>query len=331
MKLFCFLILGLFHQFHAKECHEVRMALDFGSTSIKMAVAEVDFCSNKISEVFLRASRKIDFQGDLIKSSNKKFSRKIMWTGLQIISEMFQLAKPYDVKQSLAVGTSVFRKAINASDFANKLQKWFDLNFLVISPKQKGKLSFEAVRSTVKTPRKNIAVWEIGAGSMQFSSIVDEDLEPFTFEAILASVSFKNILINKVQMKNSMRITSPNPISREQSELGLLIVDEFSSRVPPVLRQKLSDPNTRVYGIGGVHSYSVNNQLSMPVYDLKSVRQALESSYDLNDQDIGGEYAATDVSNLILVAGFLDSLNISQVYSLDISMVNGVLVSNDYW
>ena len=331
MKLFCFLILGLLQQVHSKDCHEVRMALDLGSTAIKMAVAEVDFCNSKISDVFVRVSRRIDFQDDLLKSGEKQLSRKIMWKGLQIISEMFNLAKPYKVERSLAVGTSVFRRAINANEFTNKLQKWFDLSFLVLSPKQKGKLSFEAVRSTVQTPRKDIAVWEIGAGSMQFSSMIDDDPEPFTFEAILASISFKNMFINKVQMKNSMTISSPNPIIREQGELGILIVEEFSNRVPPVLREKLADSRTRVYGIGGVHSYSVSNQVNMPVYDLGSVSEALENSYDLSDEDIGGEYAATDVSNLILVAGFLNNLNISQVYSLDISMVNGVLVSNDYW
>ena len=57
-------------------------------------------------------------------------------------------------------------------------------------PKQKGRLSFEAVRSTVQTPRERIAVWEIGASSMQFTSIINEK-EPMTFEAILASVSFQ--------------------------------------------------------------------------------------------------------------------------------------------
>ncbi len=117
----------------------------------------------------------------------------------------------------------------------------------------------------------------------------------------------------------------------DQGERGLSLVEEFSGRVPTEIREKLADSRTRVYGIGGVHSYSISKQVNMPVYNLNSVKEALNNSYNLSDAEIGGEYAETEVSNLILVAGFLKNLNISQVFSLDISMVNGLLVSNQYW
>ena len=137
--------------------------------------------------------------------------------------------------------------------------------------------------------------------------------------------------MDKVQMRTCNTHLSPNPISMEQGERGLSLVEEFSERVPAELRQQLADSRTRVYGIGGVHSYSISKQVNMPVYNLNAVKEALNNSYDLSDSEIGGEYADTEVSNLILVAGFLKNLNISQVYSLDISMVNGLLVSNQYW
>ena len=330
MKRFSLLFLITLNQLMAKECREIRMAFDLGSTAIKMAVAEVDFCETKILDVILRESRRIDFQSDLYKSDNQCFSRKIMWEALSVISEMNHLAKPYKPKRSIAVGTSVFRRALNSIHFSNKLEKWFKLPLIILSPKQKGRLSFEAVRSTVQTPRERIVVWEIGASSMQFTSIINEE-EPLTFEAILASVSFKNMFINKIQMRTSDTDFSPNPISTEQGEHGLSLVEEFSERVPTEIRQKLADSKTRVYGIGGVHSYSISKQVNMPVYNLNSVKEALNNSYNLSDAEIGGEYAETEVSNLILVAGFLKNLNISQVFSLDISMVNGLLVSNQYW
>ena len=330
MKIFFLLLLTTLNQLAAKDCREIRMAFDFGSTAIKMAVAEVDFCETKILDVILRVSSRIDFQSDLYQSKNQQFSRKILWKALNIISDMHQLADSYKPKRSVAVGTSVFRKASNSIQLSNKLEKWFKLPLIILSPKQKGRLSFEAVRSTVQTPRERIAVWEIGASSMQFTSIINEK-EPMTFEAILASVSFKNMFMDKVQMRTYNTHLSPNPISMEQGERGLSLVEKFSERVPAELRQKLADSRTRVYGIGGVHSYSISKQVNMPVYNLNSVKEALNNSYDLSDSEIGGEYADTEVSNLILVAGFLKNLNISQVYSLDISMVNGLLVSNQYW
>ena len=330
MKILSLLFLIILNQIDAEECREIRMALDLGSTAIKMAVAEINSCDAKIVDVLFRVSRRIDFQSDLHQSANQQFSRKIMWKALGIISEMHNLAKPYKVKRSIAVGTSVFRMASNANEFSNKLQKWFKLPLVILNPKEKGRLSFEAVRSTVQTSREKIAVWEIGASSMQFTSMID-NTEPFTHGAVLASVSFKNMFIDEVQKKNSKIVSSPNPISREQGELGLLISQEFSNRVPSVLRKKFADSSVRVYGIGGVHSYSISNQVGTPFYDYSSVINILNSSYGLSDIEIGGDYATTEVSNLVLVAGFLKNLNIAQVYSLDISMVNGVLVSNNYW
>lgn len=331
MRYIFIFTLGIFFRLHADECKEIRAAYDLGSTSIKMAVAKVDHCNKKIHEVLFRANRKIDFQEDLNRSKSGNLSRKIIWKALTIISELHELSRSLKPQRSLVVASSVFNKALNTDDLIVKLWRWLKIPLIILTQKQKGEIGFEAVNSSVQTPRDQIAVWEIGGGSMQFTCLIDQSSEPLVFEGFLASASFKKILIEKIQNRNSSSVTSPNPISPQEGIRALEFLKNYAVRVPPVIRAKLTDPRTKVYGIGGVHSYSLADQLGMPVYDLEAIRDVLNGSYNLSDHEIGGEYYETQISNLLLVAGFMQNLNISEVYSLDISMVNGVLVSDSYW
>ncbi|MNJ04032.1 hypothetical protein D3C73_1646060 [compost metagenome] len=44
------------------------------------------------------------------------------------------------------------------------------------------------------------------------------------------------------------------------------------------------------------------------------------------DSELTGEYRATDVSNLLLVEGFMQALNIPQVTIVKASLIQGILV-----
>lgn len=331
MKYLCIFFFAVNYYLSASNCHEVRTVYDFGSTSIKVAVAKVNHCHNQITEVLYKSSRRVDFLEDLNQSKSLNLSRKIIWRTLSIVSELQDITKQYDAQRNLVVASSVFNKALNSAEIIRKLWKWFKLPMIILSQRQKGQVAFEAVSSNVKNNRSNLVVWEIGSGSMQITSLIDEGTEPYVFEGFLASTSFKEIIIEKVQKKNSRQLNSPNPITKSQGELSLKMLEDYTNRVPPIIREKLMDSHSKVYGIGGVHSYSLADQLGMPIYDLDSILDVLNNSYGLNDDEIGGDYFETQISNLILVAGFMKNLGISEVYSLDISMANGILVSNSYW
>jgi exopolyphosphatase / guanosine-5'-triphosphate,3'-diphosphate pyrophosphatase len=58
---------------------------------------------------------------------------------------------------------------------------------------------------------------------------------------------------------------------------------------------------------------------------------ALQWGLEKTDDEIGGEYAATDVSNLILVYGFMKELGIENIIPMNITMNDGILVSETYW
>ena len=75
--------------------------------------------------------------------------------------------------------------------------------------------------------------------------------------------------------------------------------------------------------------YSIKNQTrTEDFYSQKDVLNTLIERSKLTDQEIGGEFASTDVTNLALVLGFMQALGIERVYPIKINMAHGILLSH---
>lgn len=94
--------------------------------------------------------------------------------------------------------------------------------------------------------------------------------------------------------------------------------------IPLVIKQALT--TRKVIGIGGVHNYSVGSQLHMKTYDIKSLQKFSASQVWKGDSELHGEYRDTDVSNLLLVQGFMEALHIPAVTVVKANLVQGLLV-----
>jgi exopolyphosphatase/guanosine-5'-triphosphate,3'-diphosphate pyrophosphatase len=57
----------------------------------------------------------------------------------------------------------------------------------------------------------------------------------------------------------------------------------------------------------------------------------LNKGISLTDKEIGGQYADTEISNLILVLGFMQQLGISEVMTQNINLADGVLLNPAFW
>ena len=88
-----------------------------------------------------------------------------------------------------------------------------------------------------------------------------------------------------------------------------------------------------VLGIGGVHYYSVRKQCVREgkTYTISNVEKALTTRSKLTGSEIGGKYAATDVSNLALVLGFMKELKIEKIKTLKVNKAHGILIYPKYW
>ena len=69
----------------------------------------------------------------------------------------------------------------------------------------------------------------------------------------------------------------------------------------------------------------VNNHSSQ--YNQDDLHKTLERRIGLTDKEIGGNYSTTEISNLVLVLGFMKGLDINEISVLKINLTDGLLLT----
>lgn len=127
------------------------------------------------------------------------------------------------------------------------------------------------------------------------------------------------------------KVKSPNPISAKHAKAGTAFIEKQFADVPVEWRTLLQDPQAEVIGIGGVHAYSIKGQVGTSEYDVQTLSDTLDQRLNLTDAKIGGNFASTEVSNLILVKGVMKTLGIQKVRAVKVNLTDGALVYPEFW
>ena len=317
----------------APGCVELRGAFDIGSGTTRLQVAQVDICQNKVLKQLSHDRIKVSYREDLSGSPSKKFSERITLEGVNAIKDLIHNSSENIIAYS-GVATEAFRQAENGMDVLQKLaEKIGDITgkaarLEIITQKQEAELGVVGAAAKAGSFLSRTAIWDIGAGSMQLT-VPDEKGQLMFFQSKFGAQEMKESIVKQVKRTND---TSPNPISPDQylTSKGLAVM--AAGEVPLEIQERLSSGSIRVVGIGGVHDGSIRSQTRVEnKYTVRDVRQAILKRLDLTDDELGGDYVETDLSNLILVDGFMEHLGIPEVHILDIDMTDGVLVSPSFW
>lgn len=311
----------------AKSCQENRLAFDIGSGATKMMVAEVDFCNKKILKVLTTDSRPLMYNEDFEKSKDGNIGTDTEEKGLQALKELLIQAKTFNPKRTSGVATSVFRKAKNGKEIIARFSKKLKISLKVISQEEEAILGYSSAMATTTDldKSKKIIVWDIGGGSMQMVG-KDEDKKTHFYLGNLASVSFKNMIIEVFQLKSIEKTLSPNPIGLSRPNAIALARTYARLHVPSFFINE--NNNTEFIGIGGVHNQSIKNQLQLKEgkYGLRQLEDKGIQQAQKNDADLTGDYRATDVSNILLVQGFMEALGIREVTLAKASLLEGIVL-----
>ena len=318
-----------------QDCLEVRGAFDIGSGTTRLQIAEIDVCQRKLVSVIYKDSVKVRYRKDLAKTKSKNFSDRIVLEGLNAVKDLINNAgAPEDVVSYSGVATEAFRQAENGEAVLKQLAEKIGeltskaVRLEIITQRREAEVGVIGAASLLGSFLSRTAVWDIGGGSMQLS-VPDEGGEFMIYESKFGAQQMKESIIRQVKRTNE---STPNPISQDQylTSKGLAIM--AASDVPEDIRLRLLDSSLQVVGIGGVHYYSIRGQTRVEdKFSVRDVRQAIIKRLDLTDEELGGDYAETDLSNLIMVDGFMEHLNIKEVYPLDVNMTDGVLVESAFW
>lgn len=309
----------------AKNCNEIRAGLDIGSGSTKVLVVKVDYCLNKIIETLHSQSLSVQYNEAFEKDNNGLLNNEIQQEGIRQLEILVKKAKELKAKKIKGVATSVFRMAKNGKDVIDTFSKKLKIPIRILSQEEEGHLGYLSALSQIDDKKRSILVWDIGGGSMQMFTY-DVDKKPVYFLGQLASVTFKNMIVEIIQGKNINNASSPNPISQYKDQSIALARTYARLHVPAYIKKSASQ--IEVIGIGGVHNLSIKNQMQLKdmSYSLEQLSSFAKSQVEKSDNDLIGDYKATDVSNLLLVQGFMEALGINEVKILNANLLQGLLL-----
>ncbi len=305
-------------------CEQTRAAIDVGSGSTRVLVALVNHCEGRIKEVLFDDEQAVPYRDSMVEGQN--LSPGMMAQGKALLATYVAKSKELKATKIAAVGTEVFRRALNGASFVEEVNRDLGLNMVIIDQQFEARLGYSSVLSQADIS-ENVVVWDVGGASTQITAKVNGQFQYYLPK--YGSVVFKKYVIQDLQKKNPEDVNSPNPVhplisqKAEASVLKSLNQEGY----PEWLTTLLSNPGTRVYGIGGVHMYSIQGQIKngRNNYTEKEVAETLKKQLKKTDKQIGGEYAATEVTNLVMVKAFLKALNMKVVHPIKVSLAQGLL------
>lgn len=326
--LFGFLCIFIFSWFlkAGEECYQRYSAyFDIGSGSTKGALYKVLSCPEKLTYSLVKEdSIKVDYKNDLLlATSPNQFSLKIRNEGISALLLLKKkltkdLNEPIEYK---AIATAAFREATNASKFAKEIKSKTQIPVEIISQEKEAQLAWRAIQNKLKqnnTLDSSFLAWDIGGGSFQI--IYRQDNKFNTIQGHLASVSFKNKIINQIKNKPD---STPNPLTEKEVLASRNIVKEYfqanhSNQILPASLTKLA------YGIGGVLSKSIQQSLSKDRFVKSDIDSWIKKNHKKNDSDFNSPFASTIITNMILVSELMELFKIKEIQALDVPLVEGL-------
>ncbi len=310
-------------------CVVRRAAFDVGSGTTKFKVAEIDVCTHTLLSVLDSDEAPVFYGDDVSRGDSPVFEEETMRRGVDVLRRFKARAASHQPGAYAAVATAAFRRAKNASDFVQRIRRELGIPITLISQAQEARLGFlGAVLSAGVDPERAV-VWDVGGRSMQLT-MLGPDGNLVIYKGELASGQMRDHIASFIQKRQA---GSPNPVSHDDLHAAIAFAMEYATEhVPDALVDKLDRDDTVVVGIGALKYYG-----DKPAGERGAICTAtlletkVSEMLDKTDAQIGGDYAATQVSDRALLIGFMWALGVDVVQLADIDLTDGLLVESDYW
>jgi exopolyphosphatase/guanosine-5'-triphosphate,3'-diphosphate pyrophosphatase len=310
------------------KCIVRRAAFDIGSETTKIKVARVDSCLQKKLKVVYKQEIKVLYAEN---NRSGSLNTQIRNSGIIALKELKNEAINNRAEAFAGVATESFRQASDSSDFLKEVKAKTGITIKLINQEQEAVLGYVAASSAFAGGPEKIIVWNIGGESMQMV-FSDKNRKYIIYQGKIASVSFKEKILKHILQRKPGQHSSPNPIGKENLKKAIEMAESFAGDVPEEIKKAIRKPDTIILGIGGVHNESIKKQLKLrDEYTREEIIKAVNSRIGLNDNEIGGYYADTEISNLILVLGFMEKLGVKRIRLVNVNLTDGILIDPSYW
>jgi len=316
------------HQVQTKTV--IRAAIDIGSGATKLRVAEIDLNNKKVVRILVDEQRPVSYQQMLSKSTQMRFGEELMQQGIDAIDELKKIAVDHQAKKVIGIATSAFRKAENAQEFVSRIQEETGVPVFIVDQETEGELGFLAVDATISVDEQTMVVWDIGGGSLQLTMMVQDKMN--IYRGREASIPFKNYVIQNIQGRDIKEFTSPNPMTLEDMDHAEKHARLLAKSVDQMFKDRLKEYGTNVYGIGSIFSRGIEPLVAKNPFSAKNLRDAVVPLAGKTDEELGGgDFVHVLITNSLLVMGFMEELEISEVQVVDVNIADGAFFINRFW
>lgn len=315
-----------------------RCAFDIGSGETKVSAAEVS--STEPFLVIARLMAKRIVLPFVKRSKNGVIPDFFIEEAIAKINELKRECQGAGAWEYSGVATAGFRMARNGQEALAKISQETTIPLQLITAEQEAVLAFRAARSALGSNSKNLVVWDIGGGSLQFSMGADGPHRDFVISTGHEGVEMFRRKI--ARRSNHDPRLSVNPLTQEEMSRAIELARELSQAVNPQIRERVRHSSMRVVGLGSVHTESIAAQAGLQsnkaynMYTLEGVRVAAKRAVNMSDQDFRNAYPENNypdsqATNVALVLGYMEGLQIKEVIPLEVTLADGVLVDATYW
>ncbi|MCK6596061.1 MAG: hypothetical protein L6Q33_12750 [Bacteriovoracaceae bacterium] len=115
-------------------------------------------------------------------------------------------------------------------------------------------------------------------------------------------------------------------MSQKEVESATKLARKAVLQIPKSIQEKIVK-DTEVVGVGGVFQYSLLGQLKKDGgFTLKELKNLLAKRTNLKDEDFDSKYAATELTNIILVSGFMEEMKIPEVRVRKVNLTEALVI-----
>lgn len=221
---------------------ERRAAIDIGSGTSKLVVADFDIVRQGVLNVVCADFVNILFSDSLLQNPHNNFDEELYKQAVTGFKRLFDLAQQAGALKCVAIATAAFRKAANGVDFIERLSKETKIPMIIIPQEDEALLGFEtAVQSTGLDTEKVIS-WDSGSGSIQLTAKTGLEIVSYLvpFGTTPATQLLSTITNSRASIEDAKRFL-------EHMEMVLPPPSE-------AFRNKIDEPEIAFIGIGSAPS-----------------------------------------------------------------------------
>lgn len=314
----------------SKDCLVKRGALEIGPSSTKISVAEIDICNPQLKKILYEKKIKINFLQNFIKNSQKDLSFQFLEEGFQSIQDLIAYAKAFKPKSIIVIPSKFIQKLPKHLNFLSRLKKKTDLRVFKLKRKMEAILQFISLSEKYPRDLTGVLLWNIDPSGVSFTKYDGKNYHVYLDS--ISSVGFKNMILEGLLGKSHITHKTPNPLGHKSMKKALEMIQVYSKFNTPKSFKSWA-PDSEVIGIGRIHNSDVLNLLTQDskLYQLGAIEEAILKRKNLNDEQLNATNPSTQVSNLILVHGYMKSLGINKVTNMKINPTVGLLLHPFFW